>query len=615
MARRLKTRPHQLRPQITRPARQMDPRLQRAVAQYEARHTRVRTASTAPDEVAVIAKIDDLAEWQNLRGVRHIATIGAQDTADGSWIVTARVQLREIRAVRDQPFVKALKAAQRVRKQLTATVPGIRADAKSLPANAGADGGAGVLLGVIDFGCAIGHESFRHPDGRTRLELLWDQNARVAAEEGAFGYGRLIGAEAIDAALATDTPERTLRYVFDNREPAHGTHVLDIAGGSGRAAGVAPRASLAFVELGLTDVPDSGLKSVGATFGDSVLVLEATKMLFDAAGNRPCVVNLSLGMNGGPHDGSTLVEQGFDRLLLERPERAVVIAAANSYADGIHAAGTVPAGQSATLAWEVGRADRSENELEVWYPGAHALAAEIVAPDGRSLGVLAPGETLRVTADRSVVLYAVHRARDSGNGDNVINVWQSDRCPGGGWTVRLHGQPDRDTPYHAWIERDDAGQSSFGAPHDNSHTLGTFSCGQLSIVVASYSERSPAKRISWFSSSGPTRDGRCKPELSAPGHAVRAADSKTGDGRTRMSGTSMASPAVAGGIALIFAAARRKGKRLTIEQLRRLLIETARPMSPPGRPKGKSRSTRGWDPRYGFGRIDIAAAIRRLDRL
>ena len=70
---------------------------------------------------------------------------------------------------------------------------------------------------------------------------------------------------------------------------------------------------------------------------------------------------------------------------------------------------------------------------------------------------------------------------------------------------------------------------------------------------------------------------------------------------------------LAGGIALVFAAARRKGKRLTIEQLRRLLIETARPMSPPGRPKGKSRSTRGWDPRYGFGRIDIAAAIRRLD--
>jgi subtilisin family serine protease len=606
MATRRKVRPHELRPQITRPARQMDPRLQRQLAQYEARGPgqarRARSASTAPDEVAVIAKVTDLADWQMLRGVRHIASIGAQDPADGSWIVTARVQLAEIRAVREQPFVKALKAAQRVRKQLTATLPGIRADAKSLPAGAGADGGAGVLLGVIDFGCAIGHAHFRHADGRTRLELLWDQNARVAAEEGAFGYGRLVGAEAIDAALTGAQPERKLRYAFYNQEPAHGTHVLDIAGGSGRAAGVAPRASLAFVELGLTDVPDTGLKSVGASFGDSVLVLEAAKLLFDAAGNRPCVVNLSLGMNGGPHDGSTLVEQGFDRLLLERPERAIVIAAANSYADGIHASGTVRAGQAATLAWEVGRADRTENELEVWYPGAHRLAAEIVAPNGRTLGVLAPGETLRVTADRSVVLYAVHRMRDSGNGDNVINLWQSARCPGGGWTVRLHGQPRGDTPYHAWIERDDAGQSRFGAPRYNSHTLGTFSCGQLSLVVASYSERSPVKRISWFSSSGPTRDGRHKPELSAPGHAVLAADSQTDAGRTRMIGTSMAAPAVAGGIALLFAAARRKGRRLTIQQLRQLLIDTARPMS-----------RAGWDPRYGYGRVDIAAAIARLD--
>ena len=115
MARRLKTRPHQLRPQITRPARQMDPRLQRAVAQYEARHTRVRTASTAPDEVAVIAKIDDLAEWQNLRGVRHIATIGAQDTADGSSIVNAGVKQSDIPGVRELPIVKALKADEPVR--------------------------------------------------------------------------------------------------------------------------------------------------------------------------------------------------------------------------------------------------------------------------------------------------------------------------------------------------------------------------------------------------------------------------------------------------------------------------------------------------------------------
>jgi hypothetical protein len=66
MVTRLKTRPHQLRPQITRPARQMDPRLQRALAQYESRGVgksrRTRTASTMPDEVAVIAKVTDLAQ-------------------------------------------------------------------------------------------------------------------------------------------------------------------------------------------------------------------------------------------------------------------------------------------------------------------------------------------------------------------------------------------------------------------------------------------------------------------------------------------------------------------------------------------------------------------------
>jgi hypothetical protein len=94
-----------------------------------------------------------------------------------------------------------------------------------------------------------------------------------------------------------------------------------------------------------------GEEVAGSEFGDSVQLLEAVKFLFEVAGERPCVVNISLGTNGGPHDGSSLVEQGIDLLIQEQPGRAVVIAAANSFDDGILAAGVVPQGGTVDLSW------------------------------------------------------------------------------------------------------------------------------------------------------------------------------------------------------------------------------------------------------------------------
>src|SRR5262249_15686512 len=78
------------------------------------------------------------------------------------------------------------------------------------------------------------------------------------------------------------------------------------------------------------------------------------------------------------------------------------------------------------------------------------------------------------------------------------------------------------------------------------------------IAVGAYNAHDPERRLGHFSSCGPTRDLRPKPNLIAPGVQVLAArsrpqfDSDPPTYLTCKSGTSMASPHVAGAVALMF---------------------------------------------------------------
>ncbi|RLC98825.1 MAG: hypothetical protein DRI77_04155 [Chloroflexi bacterium] len=114
--------------------------------------------------------------------------------------------------------------------------------------------------------------------------------------------------------------------------------------------------------------------------------------------------------------------------------------------------------------------------------------------------------------------------------------------------------------------------------------------------------------IAGFSSRGPvTRDGsnRPKPDVSAPGVSVRS--SRNGGGYTRMSGTSMAGPHVAGTVALLWSAVPRLiGNVDTTEWI---IEQTARPRT-------TSQTCGGDSPGdvpnnvYGWGIVDALAAVR-----
>jgi subtilisin family serine protease len=583
----------------------MDPRLQRLVARKRQGARKRASASTGVDEVAVVAKVTDADAWEALSEVRIGARIG-KDTTDV--IVTGRIPISRIEHVRRQPFVRSLKAARPVTPALSHTVSEIDAERTKLPTGHRADGGSKAIVGVVDFGCDFAHENLRDSSGKSRVLAIWNQMGAPGLGS-PFGFGRVHRKAQIDEALGKPDPYKALGYGPDPNEVdgTHGTHVTDIAAGNGRGSGspgVAPSSKIIFVELASNDVPWDGPDVVGKSFGDSVQLLEAVRFIFDEAGTTPCVVNLSLGTNGGPHDGSTLVEQGLDRLVSQQPNRAIVLAASNSFADGIHASGTVTRGGTFDLPWIIPNNDGTSNEMEIWYPASDRFTLEVVAPDGSSVAVVPPGQNATLTFQNRIVMFLANRLNDPNNGDNMMGLFLEPELPAGRWLVRLRGDVVTNGAFHAWIERDDFGQSSFVEPLDNSHTLGSISCGRETIVVGSYDAHKSALPLSFFSSAGPTRDNRQKPEICAPGHAVMAARSRSRNGVTQMSGTSMASPAAAGAVALMMSEAAARGQTLSNAKIREVLRQSARahPLQTAGT----------WDPRTGLGRVGASAAVQAV---
>jgi len=552
-------------------------------------------------EIPVVAKLRHADS--TVPGLRLVSQFGQ--------VVTGRVEMNRLVEIRRHSEVLSLKASRDHYGSLSESTVDIGAEAARLAVVDGtAVSGRGVVVGIVDWGCDFAHANFRHKNGATRLMVLWDQRGpKTAQSPQAYGYGREFEATLIDSALASDDPYAALDYDPGDADPGggtHGTHVMDIAAGnglaSGAAAGVAPEADLIFVHLRGNDTDPR------QTLGDSVRLLEAVRYIKDRAAGRPVVINLSLGRTGGPKDGSTLVEQGLDAMLKEGPGCAIVMSTGNYYRAGLHAAGKLSAGETVDLRWRVNARHEETAEMEVWYAGSDRFQAELLDPDGKLFLKAALGEEDTARRGVEVLGSLYHRERDPNNGDHQINLFLWPEAPVGTWTLRLLAEHSVDGRYNAYIERDDPEyQSRFLADHvEEDGTTNTICNGELTVAVGAYDARTSGRPIVDYSSAGPTRDMRRKPDCSAPGFAIRAARSAWWNGErmednglVRKSGTSMAAPHVTGTIALMFEAA--SGYAMPVEVTRKLLLESCR--SP-------EASGLGTEFRYGAGMVDALEAVR-----
>jgi subtilisin family serine protease len=496
--------------------------------------------------------------------------------------------------------------------------------------------GAGVVVGVIDHGLDFTLDDFRDQAGATRVAFLWDQSLDPKGNERSperFSYGVEYDADDINQALQSADPFALVQH--EPKPAAHGTHVAGIAAGNGRASdaifqagrfiGVAPEATIIFVEPAANDVDGS--------FTDSPHVAEAITYIFQKATElgMPCVINMSLGQSGGSHDGESVVERAIDRLLEQRG-RAFVVAAGNEHSWHGHASGTLRTGERRTLAWRVGgglslpsgettgpgQGDRTPNELEVWYPSRDQLHLTLTSPDGESTPTVAPGETRPHTFANGNQAFITSEQFSELNGDARIYIEVSPGSVGqvqnGSWQVDLLAERSRDGRFDAWIERDRrvntnkfADQSFLAdGDFDPIMTLATPATTRRGVAVANYDH--VANAPSGSSGRGPTRDGRRKPEIAAPGTRIRSSGALGGrvvgstagrepePVRVVKTGTSMSAPHVAGVVALML----EKQPRLTATQIREMLIAAASP------PAGVNTFDNAW----GFGRLDAVAVIQ-----
>ena len=399
-----------------------------------------------------------------------------------------------------------------------------------------------------------------------------------------------------------------------------------------------PQAAIAAVLINLPQEDADRRRS----FYDSSRLAHAVDYLFRLGQQHglPVSINISLGTNGHAHDASSLASRWVDSALAI-PGRSVCVAAGNAGQEApaepgdwgfvmgrIHTGGRLrQAGEVLEFEWVVvgdGLADLSENELEIWVSPQDRFAVEVKPPEWPAIGPLEPGQFVEnQELPNSTFISIYNELYSPANGQNYIACYLSPflseagvvGVKAGTWTVRLHGRDVRDGTFHAWVERDDPRRlgrrglteawsfPSFFSERSNvdNTSVSSLACGQWVIGVANLDEA--AQRIHITSSQGPTRDGRPKPDIAAPGTNIVAANGFDPDRPwVSMTGTSMASPYVAGVVGLMLAA----NPGLTAAQIEAILVRTARPL--PDRDFA-------WRNDAGYSAIDAAACLAEVARL
>ena len=335
----------------------------------------------------------------------------------------------------------------------------------------------------------------------------------------------------------------------------HGTHIAGICAGNGRVSngknqGVAPESSLIVVKL------KNDASSVYSDYANLMMAVDFavrfTNSLF-----LPLSINISYGSNDGSHTGNSLLELFMEQVSFYG-KNIISVATGNEGRTRRHASLNI--GSSLTkssykksLSFTIAPGERSLY-LEIWQVFADDFSYELLAPSGSQSFTFpaTPGIYTYMIADTTIYLtinnptpYQPFRQYFLSFSPNTSFITS------GTWALRITSIPTGkivDGRLQFWLPSKDATNSATGFTTPSSDMSFTIPSTASSVISISGYDSS-LDIFASFSGQGFSNTMYTKPDLCAP--AVNILSTAPGGGYTIQTGTSMASPFVAGAAALL----------------------------------------------------------------
>ena len=485
--------------------------------------------------------------------------------------------------------------------------------------------GKDVVVGIIDNGFEYGHPNFYNKDHTVyRVKRVWDQNVDTGTPPTGFSYG-----------VEYINQDSILKVAYDLPDTSHGTHVAGIAAGADRTNGN--------TYYGIAGDADIVLVSY---LSDDTDIANGIKYIYDYATSvgKPCVINLSLGSYMGPHDGTSSFDSLTDEM--QGKGRLLVGAAGNEGQKYAHISKTFSSTDSICKAiFQF----KDNFACDVWGEEGKNFKVQLCLYDAlMNVVYTSPAySTSEINNGKKLYLATPTNQLVKGSVKFYTETNPQNNKPNAYFTSQLSSNPSIPAGYYlgliikategtvnAW---GDDSYCSFTSLNQSGWSDGNNDCsigeiggtGKQIVSVGAYTTKTSytnlnnetynstetLNALASFSSTGPTIDGRMKPEITAPGSLIISSVSSydndptnrvkatTVEGNTyyygMMEGTSMSTPYVTGVLATWLQA----NPELTPAEVKSILQKTAINDSYTG--NVLSNGNKAW----GYGKIDAYNGI------
>lgn len=409
--------------------------------------------------------------------------------------------------------------------------------------------GKGVLVGIVDSGVDWRHPDFRNEDGTSRILSLWDQSAQPEpGQNPPKGYLRGVEYTGEEINRALSLPDQEGNFLVRERDlSGHGTSVLGIAAGNGRASGGVNRGAAYASDIIAVKMGIPGENS----FPRTVELMEGVDYLIRQAQilGKPMALNVSFGNNYGSHRGDSLPEIYLTNV--SNTGRTVIcVGTGNNGNDRIHTSGTLDTGQSTEIQFSVSSREKTLN-VQLWKSYADEMEISLVTPSGQRIGPLAEqiGTQRYRTENTELLIYYGKPGPFQVTQEVYFDfIPQEEYILSGVWRLELIGRRIKDGGYQLWLPGGQVLNPGTGFYYPKAEeTLTIPSTAEKVISVGAYDSRLNAPAD--FSGRGGERITYFKPDLVAPGVGITAPI--PGGEYAAVTGTSFATPFVTGAAALL----------------------------------------------------------------